>query len=271
MIITKDFIFINFPKTGSTFVRSVLKRLHQEKWWQKKLRYPFSLAKTYHFNVKTYPELRTYNRRYNKPTEHGLYSQIEPELLSNKKIVSVKRNIFDYYLSLYFYADWKRPEAMNIPLNDIRRQFPDFPDLSFEQFVHFRRDFPFYFGNPKIKNEKQIQKKLGPLSVQFVFFFFHNPFDFLNTIDQYDIHHLHYGKLMPQVIFLDQQNLNNELFTFLKQYYPEEKIKFILNEKKKNISNQNKLTVQDISEDVKNLILKDEDLVINYFNNTHYV
>ena len=31
MIITKDFVVINYPKTGSTFVRTVIKKLYEKR------------------------------------------------------------------------------------------------------------------------------------------------------------------------------------------------------------------------------------------------
>ncbi len=265
MIITKDIIFINLPKTGSTFVREVLKKLHTPNSFTGKLKKKI-LGDKYRYRVYRFPEIRTPNKRYQQPTEHGLYCQIPVSLLNGKQVISAKRNIYDYYLSLYFYADWKRPEAMIFTEKEIKSDFPSFPDLSFDEFVLFMQKFPFYSNNPKLKNSREIQHKLGPLSVQFVFFYFKNPFDFLNNLNQYDIHHLNYRELMPEITFLDQKKLNQELYHTLLNYYPEKSIRFILTENKKNVSNNNRLTKEQLSSEIKQQIERNEHLIYNFFN-----
>ena len=265
MIVTKDLIIINFPKTGSTFVREVMKKIHSHSLINKLLRF----NEKYRYQVLMLPQIRTFNKRYNKPTEHGLYSQIDAELLKNKQVVSVKRNLFDYFISLYLYGDWKKSEALNFNEDKIRQSFSEFPRLTFEEYIKFNYQYPFYFNNPQLKNPKKIQNLLGPASVQFVFFYFKKTFEFLNNLEKYDLQNLDYSKLMPSITFLNQENLNRELYKLLSKYYPEKKIKFILKEEKKNVSNSNKMSVNDIKKETKELIIKNETLVINYFKDLY--
>ena len=97
MIITDQFVMLNFPKTGSTFVRNVLKQIHEELTFSSSDRLLMGLGlkkKPYYENLWL-PRIRnTYREQVQD--EHGIYSQI-PERHRGKTIVSVKRDLFERY------------------------------------------------------------------------------------------------------------------------------------------------------------------------------
>ena len=108
MIITDSFVFLNYPKTGSTFVREALSELYKKK--QKK-RWPWSRNKRY-FEMYEAPDVREMSQqRYGNPNPHGTYWQI-PERAQHLPVYSVFRDPFRRVPSLYHYADWKKQEAL---------------------------------------------------------------------------------------------------------------------------------------------------------------
>ncbi|MFB6305498.1 MAG: hypothetical protein ABEH43_00640, partial [Flavobacteriales bacterium] len=79
MIVTDKFVMLNFPKTGSTFVRKVLKAIAKED--RTKGRYSLGLRKpTFkEFEILKHPNIRVNNHRYGILDEHGVYDQIPEE------------------------------------------------------------------------------------------------------------------------------------------------------------------------------------------------
>lgn len=263
MIITDKFVMLNFPKTGSTFVRKVLKQIHSEKESQgyKKLIQILKFKKDLYFNNLWLPNIRDNTFRNGQLDEHGIYIQI-PNEHKNKRIVSIRRNLFERYISLYEYKDWQ------ITWKEIPRivnNFSNFPNLSFEEYMKINlEDNPFGYN-------KYVNKKLniGLSSAQFILFYFKEPFKTLQKINEHYINSNQYINDIADVHFLDQKKLNWELYNFLlKMGYRKSKIEFILTSEKVNISTPSNKSINDYySQDLINLVKKKDYLLFKIFNN----
>jgi hypothetical protein len=79
--------------------------------------------------------------------------------------------------------------------------------------------------------------ELGILSVQFIQMFAYNPKEVFEIIDESFFENGYHKKHFPSVSFLNNENLSNELYSLLRNFgYPKSILKFMLKEKKKNVS-----------------------------------
>ena len=124
MIITESFVWINYPKTASTFVRNSLKELYEIK--------PLDFMKAWRFRSRFMkevmcPELRPgTGERHGTPTPHGTVSQI-PLIHKGLPVASAFRDPVDRYISLYNFGDWKSPDQMPESIDKIRETFSSYP------------------------------------------------------------------------------------------------------------------------------------------------
>ena len=227
MIITDKFVMLNFPKTGSTFVRKMLKKVHSKE----KLTFlqKIGLQRKRYFENYWVENIRDTTFRANTKDEHGLFCQI-PESSRDKIIVSVKRDVFERYVSLFEYGDWKKTWG-NFP--EVADKYPNFPNLRFEQYMDKIFNNNPFNKHPKINRELPI----GPATTQFILFYFKNPFNVLQNINEEYMLSDNYKEDISKVFFLDQKNLNKELYEFLiKMNYKKNEISFILDSQKENVS-----------------------------------
>jgi hypothetical protein len=130
MLITDSFVMLNYPKTGTSFARQVIKELYAReprRWfgrWCKELILP---------NIRT-PGVAD---------QHGTYSQL-PRRYRNREIVAIIRNPYDRFLSVFEFRYW-----VNVPLlpwDVVYRRFPSFPSLTLDEYVDFDElvSQPFY-------------------------------------------------------------------------------------------------------------------------------
>lgn len=112
MLVSDSFVFLHLPKTGGTFVTEMLTALDQRTGGLRARRVPHR--------------------------KHGGIGRIPPEARDRPVVVSV-RNVFDHYLSRYRFRWWADPDwaSSRFHLDRVRRDFPDFPDLSFAEFMAF--------------------------------------------------------------------------------------------------------------------------------------
>lgn len=139
MVIVDDFVFVHMPKTGGTFVTHVLERLH---------------ATLSHPNQpRRFPRLSRLFTRRSSPSllklepKHGTCAEI-PRRYADRPVLSAIRNPYDWYVSQYEFAWWKKtfvyhPEPAPTPagsaiervLPEFQQAHPSFPDLSFAEFM----------------------------------------------------------------------------------------------------------------------------------------
>ncbi len=189
MLITDDFVLLNYPKTGSTFARKIIQEIYQDDC--EELLFPVA-----------------YDSRYTGPnTQHGTYAQI-PEEHRGKPVLSVIRNPFDRYVSQYHF----RWYAHSPPEKKKRLQmfYPDFPDLKFAEFI----DMSERFSKRNILAAYDIFSgtDIGFQSISFIAFFSGDP--------KKDLSDLAKGAAgpflrLPKIHFLHQESLRDELASFL--------------------------------------------------------
>lgn len=229
MIVTDKFVVLNFPKTGSSFVRKVVKDIFLKK------RNKNIFTKVFHkIGLKSigYEEVKTDHPIIeNFRDHHGCYDQIPYEHKS-KHIISVVRNPYRRLESIFKYRNWIN--SPKISQDELTKHFPTFPKLTFTQYLDLQN-----LQNKKEKDKFNIPEnvKIGKQSIQFIRFYFKDHKKILTQLNEDYIISGSYKKDMCEIIFLRNENLNNDLYNFLsKNNFEHEEIRFILNHKKVNVT-----------------------------------
>ena len=189
MLITKDFVLLNYPKTGSTFSRRIIRQVYLDDC--EELLFPVA-----------------YDWRYIGPnTQHGTYMQI-PEKHRNKPVLSIIRNPFDRYVSQYRFKWYAHSPPAN--RRELQKLYPCFPELEFAEFL----DMGERFSKRNVLAAYDIfqDTDIGFQTISFIAFFSGNPRE--------DLEDLISGKgdpflRLPKVHFLHQESLREELASFL--------------------------------------------------------
>lgn len=125
MLITKSFIVINNPKTGSSFVRKVLKEIYRqrkEKYsWLKKKSLDWGLIQADLIEHFVYTD--AHKKHLN---QHGAVEQIPNKFINGRHIVSVIRNPYTKILSQYEFKWWKNNYHLYYDEAVIKDAFPHF-------------------------------------------------------------------------------------------------------------------------------------------------
>lgn len=221
MIFTDRFVYVHEPKTGGTFVTSMLFRLYGLRW-----------SRLTHMRNAVFGEVRCRHARYgalvHNSNKHGGCNEI-PAAQRGKKILATVRNPFDLYVSQYEFGWWKRNEFLKFyeAVPNFRRDFANFPNLDFADYVRLSNAAFRGFANGDDSGP-------GLITEQFLKFYFRDPSaayaklsrgDYaVNSAHVADMHDLH---------FIRTDNLNRGLYEFLKQNgYRDEDIAFIVGEGK---------------------------------------
>jgi hypothetical protein len=211
MILTPRFVYIHLPKTGGTFVTSVLERI-------------FKPPRPRTFLGRLVRRVR--GKRWIDTNKHGYCCEI-PESHRGLPVAACVRNPFDRYVSQYEFGWWKENRQPWIDWESIKRDYPSFPALSFAEFLevasarfHRLRGSPCPPGDP-----------MGFHSEQFVRYFFRDPAGTWPRVDDaYVAARAWEGDLHP-VRFLRTEHLNADLHAFLLGLgLPPERIAFVLEE-----------------------------------------
>lgn len=280
MIIANQFVMLNYPKTGSSFARAMLKQVHNYDRGGfnkilhrmiRKFRYGTVLNRTLRkIDTLINPDMtelivpKVYGRHIGyRQSQHGRYSQI-PEEHKDKSIISIIRNPFTRYVSTYLYEDWK-DRYPQIYSDQLKNNIPSFPDLSFAEYydmIHFyKQDLRLQGIIPKID--------LGVNTIQFIRFYFKEPERVLSEIDDEYITNRSYQEEMVPITFLHQERLNDELFQFLLTMgYSQKKIQFIKDAEPINVTKR-KRDQQSLdrfyTEELRQNILKRDRLLFKIF------
>ena len=209
MIITDQFVVLNFPKTGSSFVRKVIKTLYRNKL----RRTIFSrLLDQLNLVPKGYEELMLPHPLIpGARDQHGSFSQI-PEKHKKKQIVSVIRDPYQRFVSQYRFKWWV--EHSGIEEKQINRHFPTFPDISIDEYVVLKR---LMTQNMKLHYKIPEEIEIGDQSIQFINMYFESPCEVFGRLSQGNLNGNNLIDDMCNVELLRQENLNEELIWFLKK------------------------------------------------------
>lgn len=253
MIITKDFVILNYPKTGSTFVRVVIREI----FW-KRINKNLITKVLCKLKLKSvgYKEIRTpHPLMPNLTNQHGCYDQI-PVKHNKKTILSVVRDPYAHFESTYKYKWWVRYPLLEKEKIDLH--FPNFPSLTFQQFLNLR-----ILLAEEVKKKFAIDSniKIGYESFEFIRFFFKNHKKVLSELSADYIINGSYKKDMCDVTFIQNNNLNEELASFLsKRDFSDKEISFIRKHKKINVTKID-----------ENLNPIDNEGLINYINEYEWI
>jgi hypothetical protein len=190
MLITNDFVILNYPKTGTTFTRTVLKQLYGD-----------DAREVFGFNPMNPDSVAK--------SPHLSYSQIPVDYLA-LPVVSIYRNIFDRYVSQYTFNWWRDHSSSEFKLG-AALIFPRFPDLSFFDYLEVLENVE----KPRILNNIGLPTTIdvGFQTLQFVIFYAKNPKKCLKAIISNPCIDL--KDFMPDIKFLRQEKLRDDLVNFL--------------------------------------------------------
>lgn len=149
MVVTEKFVYIHMPKTGGTFVTTVLECLHRRVQPARKRR--TQVQRVVHSVSKRTGIRREHAQLYGPlldlEPKHGTCHDI-PSRLRHLPIFSTIRNPYDWYVSQYEFGWWKRTflyqpelnptpvgEAMERVLPSFIQDHPTFPEIGFESFM----------------------------------------------------------------------------------------------------------------------------------------
>jgi len=155
MIITDEFVFLHYPKTGGLFVSGVLKKVNPA---CQELMTP---------NIKRIRGAGVFN-------PHGTYEQI-PEAHRAKPVISCIRNPFDRYVSTFAIRNWAQGQPRE-EREKIKEEYPEFPELTFEEYLSFINKYDI--GS---RTDNTIFKlDFGFMTYYLILFFFKKPRDVIS-------------------------------------------------------------------------------------------
>jgi hypothetical protein len=223
MIITDDFILLNYPKTGSTFARTVIKEIYQKRLarrhWGRKISDRVGLTSKPFIQELILPNIKV-KHADREPDQHGCYSQI-PHIYRNRQVISIVRNPYSRFLSGYEFRWWV--QFPPVPQNLLAERFPSFPDLDIDDYVRLQEYGAVY----RVSNGRNIKGTIGNQTIQFIQMFFKNPDDVLDNISDEYIDSDQIFEDVADIKFLRQENLNEELADFLQQTgYSQEEVEY---------------------------------------------
>ncbi len=202
MILTPDFVFIHYPKTGGTFVTQMLSRVYGGR-----------------------------EGAFVDTEKHATCSEI-PEEHRHKPIVSTLRNPFERYVSQYRFAWWKLHPDLYCGVDEMKSAYPHYPDITFEEFVHLANTkfLNCYQRRPTGFENRSFPpgRELGWHTEQFVRFYFRNPREVYARLDESSFDSGEFRRDMYTVQFLPVERLNDALHELLLGLgHPPEEIDFI--------------------------------------------
>lgn len=228
MIITEKFVLLNFPRTGSSFNRSMIKELYQQKTFTDRLFNKIGYKRSFLKELMLKSDRTRTARESGRIDQHGTYKQI-PREYQKLPVVAAIRSPFDRIVSAYEYKWWaNHPVA---PIAEIEEAFPEFPNFTFPRFWEYMKTI----DKQNELDGLELQADVGPITVRFIKFFFADPGKILAKMTNEYIENQKYLEELPEIKFLDTRNLNQDLHDCLLNLgYPADRLQFILKKKKIN-------------------------------------
>lgn len=156
MLSTKNFVFLAFPKTGSTFVRDVIKGSHV------RFRRRYAWLPAFLWRQGVYEEVLLNSGLHKGKFQHGSRRDL-PRRWKSRQIVSVLRHPAARFQSIYRFQMWCRKLPQNT--EELKLQYPAFPNISPEEFLDWMTK------NNHIRNGEMVRLGLGFQSIKMIEFF----------------------------------------------------------------------------------------------------
>ncbi|MCC7009747.1 MAG: hypothetical protein IT184_13140 [Acidobacteria bacterium] len=166
MFVTDRFVYLHLPKTGGTFVASVLARIHARRG---------DAVETIWVDPAHPPALPPISRgraariMLTTRNQHGTRRDIPP-LYADRPVLATIRNPYERYVSQYEFAWWRHQPDMFGPIDDVRRRYPSFPALSFEDYLDLANSALLPFRESVASDDSP-----GMHTQQFLEYFFRDP------------------------------------------------------------------------------------------------
>ena len=213
MIITDRFVYVHEPKTGGTFVTSVLLRVHGIEWTRL---------------TQLLTVLRSENR-WRGPfgdfvyqnNKHGTCNQVPPRYRDHLATI---RHPLDLYASEYEFGWWKRRGMLRYyrAIPDFATRFPTFPDLRFEEYVALAN---LAFRSPR---ERTRPDAPGAMTERFVRYYCRDPLAVMQRLNEPQGSAEDVRRDLHDITFLRTNGLNRQLHAFLgRMGYPDDVLAFI--------------------------------------------
>lgn len=196
MLIGNDFVFLNFPKTGTSFLRKAIK---------------YVAKKDCKFIVSELLLPNTRNLAGNFPSDHhGTYTQI-PYKYKEKFVFSIARDPLDLLWSHHDYGLWRKRRCATS--THLKYGNDSFIDESINQMIQSEREdieerLGFY-GNGFCNT--------GLLAIKFIQMYAYDPQNLIKNIASEEICAVNIPNEFPQIKLLRQENLICDLKSFLSQ------------------------------------------------------
>jgi hypothetical protein len=194
VIISNDFVYIHHPKTGGTFVTKQLEKLSKRLSW---FRFEEVPGKK-HIGISLIPD------------EH-----------KDKTIVINVRDVFDHYVSRYKFRYWANSDESQNHLNLelIKRDFPNFPDITFSEFLKIFNTWKYHnlsdlwYSNKR--NKVLSRYHIGNNSFMFVRLTQKKALPFFRNMDAMSDEDL--CRRFSDIRILRTENLNDDLSDLLEE------------------------------------------------------
>ena len=223
VIVTDRFVFLAFPRTGTTFVRQALRELYLRSDAGLLARIGWRRRPTARrFRELILPIQDTWSaERAGRRSQHGTVSQIPPEARA-LPVMSLVRHPLDQIVSAYEFRYWQKNPIWEV--GTLEREYPGYPDLTFEQYV----DMTHVYGVRNLAKGESLRADVGPVTLRFLKFYSRNPGSVVHGLTDAD---LDGGKLiedLSRVRFVHTENLVPELREFLAEVgFPPAQTEFI--------------------------------------------
>lgn len=229
MILTDSFVMLNFPRTGSTSVRSALRQLYGP-WWNA-LGLDSSPRPSSGFRELLLPIDRTRKaERLARTSQHGRWGQI-PESHRHLPVVSILRHPLDLAVSHFVHDDWWKSPPIDEAV--LRRRFPSWPHLPFAQYLDFEHEFAL----PDVLKGMRPPAEIGNLTAHFLRFFARDPDATLAGLTDARIDSGELAGDLPPIRWLRHDHLIDDLTEFLREFgHPPRRLERIRRHPRLNVS-----------------------------------
>ena len=234
MIVTDKHVLLCMPKTGTSFIKEVLKRIEINRKPGPAILYRgliyLNLLKSPLTEVFTISEKgRELGRT---PNRHGGVNDI-PKEFSDRELAMTIRSPLTLIVSRFYYQGWRR---FNDDIIDkAQEDFPTFPDLTFEEYLEFNFMVP-YWRNPEL-DPKLVH--IGPQSIRLIKMLSISPDKLMANLTDEMIDSEEVLLDLPDVKLIPQENLRENLRAFLKENgFKDSELGIIENFGERNVSNK---------------------------------